>query len=159
MNSEAYEKWSISQMALLFGMCRKTISKRLEQAGIEPVDKVKGYSVYPSDQVGPALFGQNQLPVISDPDKMQPKDRKDWYQSEIQRLQLEQQEGLLCKAEEVRRTMHTLVQLLVQALETLPDHLERNCALSPSTLTFVENTINEVRVSLHEQLIHAFKPR
>ncbi|MBU2709147.1 DUF1441 family protein [Zooshikella marina] len=159
MSSDTCEKWSISQMSLLFGMCRKTVGKRLNSAGIEPIGKVKGYPVYASDEVGPALFGQSHSSSVDDPNRMSPKDRKDWYQSEIQRLQLEQQEGLLCKAEEVRRTMHTLVQLLVQALETLPDHLERNCALSPSTLTFVENTINEVRVSLHEQLIHAFKPR
>ncbi|MBU2714394.1 DUF1441 family protein [Zooshikella harenae] len=157
MTSPLIEKWSISQMAQLFNMCRKTVSKRLKEMEIKPVGKLKGYDVYASDQVGPALFGNTELSDLHDPEKMTPKDRKDWFQAENERLDFELRESQLCETEDVRRTLNTVVQVLIQACETLPDHLERKCALPPKALTAVENVVNDIRQSLYHQLKHALR--
>ncbi|MBU2714396.1 DUF1441 family protein [Zooshikella harenae] len=157
MASPLIEKWNISQMAQLFSMDRKTVAKRLKEAEVKPAEKLKGYDVYASDQVGPALFGSTELSNLHDPEQMTPKDRKDWFQAENERLNFEEREGLLCEAEDVRRTLNTVVQVLIQACETLPDHLERKCALPPKALTAVENVVNDVRQSLYHQLKHALR--
>lgn len=55
--SEAFD-WSISKVARAFGMSRETVSKRIQDAKLEPAGKRNGYPVYPLALVGPALFEQ-----------------------------------------------------------------------------------------------------
>lgn len=61
-------------------------------ANIPVANTIRGNPVYNLRDVGPGLFGSpaSADPYdIHDPSKMSPKDRKDWFQSENERVKLE----------------------------------------------------------------------
>ncbi|ENA7307278.1 DUF1441 family protein, partial [Escherichia coli] len=62
---------------------------------------------------------------------MEPKERKDWYQSENERIKLEKEQRKLIPVDEVVIVYSSMRKAVVQVLETIPDVLERDCALTP----------------------------
>nr|WP_289623801.1 DUF1441 family protein [Spartinivicinus marinus] len=134
-------------------MCRKTVSKRLEMANVQPVGKRRGYDVYASDVVGPVLFNaasnSNSLKPI---EQMTPRERNEWYRSENEKLTLLEREKKLVPVEDVRRELHQVVSTVNQQLETLPDQLERNCQLSSEALSQVQVVTDGIRQSLYDRI-------
>ncbi len=63
--ADAYN-WSISQLARAFGMDRKTIARRIEDAGISPTGKKGGYPTYALKDAAPAIYADQ---VFFDPDR------------------------------------------------------------------------------------------
>ena len=87
--------WNITRIAEAFGMSRDTVRKRLREAGVQPKGTRGNAPVYLLADVGPALFqgGGEQTAASHQPDKMPPKDRKEWYQSENERLKFQREIG------------------------------------------------------------------
>ncbi|HHY1073661.1 TPA: DUF1441 family protein, partial [Haemophilus influenzae] len=65
----------------------------------------------------------------------------------------ERDTGELVPSFEVAQEMGFLAKAVVQSLDTLPDILERDCALTPAQLTRVIQVIDDVKsqMSLHIQ--------
>lgn len=84
--------------------------------------------------------------------EMSPQDRKAWYQSENERLKFEKEERDLIPAEEVAREYAHMAKAMVQVLETLPDILERDCALTPAAVTRVQGIIDDLRDEMARQV-------
>ena len=84
----------------------------------------------------------------SDPAKLPPKDRLDWFRSERERLKLESEQQALLPAVEVESTMAKLCKAIAQTLDTLPDVVERDCALSGEAVAVMQRVIDEARESL-----------
>lgn len=146
------QNWSISEMAGLFGMCRKTVSRRLEMTNVQPVGKRRGYDVYASDVVGPVLFnasdnGNSVKPI----EQMTPRERNEWYRSENEKLKLLERQQQLIPVDNVRREFNQLVSTINQFLETLPDQLERNCQLPAEALSQVQAVTDDIRQSLYDR--------
>lgn len=76
---------------------------------------------------------------------MSPQDRKAWYQSENERLKFEAASRELIPIDEVAREYTSLAKAVVMMLETLPDILERDCALTPTAVTRVQVNIDDLR--------------
>lgn len=149
----AYQ-WSISQMARAFGMDRKTVSKRLENAGVAPAGKKSGYATYALKDAGPALFAATSVAgFVFDPETMLPKDRKDWFQSENERLKFEQAMGQLVPLHDYHREQSILAKSVANTLDTLPDVLERDCGLSADMLSRVQESIDAVREQMYQRVI------
>ncbi|MCX4025180.1 DUF1441 family protein [Endozoicomonas sp. SM1973] len=146
------QNWSISEMAAYFGMCRKTVSKRLEMANVQSVGKRRGYDVYPSDVVGPVLFNAANGNSLKPIEQMTPRERNEWYRSENEKLTLLEREKKLVPVEDVRRELHQVVSTVNQQLETLPDQLERNCQLSSEALSQVQVVTDGIRQSLYDRI-------
>ncbi|HAI1316851.1 TPA: DUF1441 family protein, partial [Escherichia fergusonii] len=72
-------------------------------------------------------------------------DRKAWFQSERERLKFQQETGELIPASEVSREFASMAKAVVQVLETLPDILERDCAMTPSAVVRVQKVIDDLR--------------
>lgn len=149
--------WSISRLAEEFGMDRKTISGRIREAGIPPIEKRNGYPVYQLADVvaavlGVADSGGGEGGVI-DPRDLPPKDRKDYFQSENERLKVEMTMGTLVPAVEVEADMADLVKHIVQFLETLPDELERKLALKPEQVLKVQARCDSMRQQMYEKVM------
>ncbi|MCJ3066417.1 DUF1441 family protein [Klebsiella pneumoniae] len=143
--------WSIAKIAEAFGMDRKAVKRRLLEANIPVADTVRGNAVYSLRAVGPALFSgtpQSDPDEINDPSRMTPKDRKDWYQSENERIKLETSQRKLLPADEVIAVYSAMRKAVVQVLDTLPDVLERDCALSPQAVEQVQKAIDDLRHEL-----------
>ncbi|MCE1365408.1 DUF1441 family protein [Enterobacter hormaechei subsp. xiangfangensis] len=77
--------------------------------------------------------------------EMSPQDRKAWYQSENERLRFEEASRELLPVDEVAREYASLAKAVVMVLETLPDILERDCALTPTAVTRVQIIIDDLR--------------
>src|SRR5690606_2348626 len=114
-----------------------------------------GISTYALKDVGPALFGE----VISaaddaiNPDNLMPKDRKDWYQSENERIKFEKELRMLVPVEEVHREMSSLAKSVVNSLDSLPDLLERDAGLPPAMIEVVERIIDNVREQMYRAVL------
>ena len=98
---------------------------------------VRGNPVYTLRDVGPVIFGavQRKDPSgIQDPDKMFPKDRKDWFQSENERIKLETSLRQLIPAEESHREMATIIKAIARSAGHLADRLERDHGWQPEQI-------------------------
>ncbi|WP_163833368.1 DUF1441 family protein [Spartinivicinus ruber] len=146
--------WSISLIADAFGLSRQTVRKRIRQAGIEPAGTVKSNPVYALADVGPILFTDNLIESADfTPEKLPPKERKDWYQSETERHKLAVQVRELIPEGEVRDEMATLFKSLVSYFESLPDKVERTRLFTTEQLSLLDDCHDKFREELYQQLM------
>ena len=89
---------------------------------------------------------------VVDPRDLPPKDRKDFYQSENERLKVETTMGALVPAVEVEAEMAELVKMTVQFIETLPDVLERKLSLSADQVIAVQERCDHIRQQLYDKI-------
>lgn len=152
---DAYN-WSVAKIAEAFGLNRGTVRKRLLEANTPIAGTVKGNPVYALKDVGPVLFGAPEPADIEDiqnPNKMGPKDRKDWYQSENERIKLEESLKQLLPASEAHREMALLVKAISQVLDTWPDKLERDRGWRPDQIAEAQAAIDEMREMLAAEVV------
>ena len=146
---------SLSGLSREFGIARETVGRRLAAAGVQSDGKRATWPVYRLGAAARALV-LAEMPALADggndPDRMSPTDRHAWFKSETSRLAVEQSQGLLVPAEEVRAEMAGIIKGTVQMLDTLPDILERDCSLGPVELGHVEKMIRQVRNEWAEKL-------
>lgn len=150
--SDAYN-WNITRIADAFGLNRGTVRGRLRGAGVLPAGQKNGVSVYALKDVGPALFAEVSVAGGTDPDELHPKDRKDWYQSENERVKLEKEMRALVPVEEVHREMSRLAKSVASALDSLPDMLERDAGLPPDAIDLVEGITDTLREQMYRAVI------
>ncbi|GAB6263240.1 DUF1441 family protein [Photobacterium galatheae] len=144
--SGAFE-WSISKIAESLGMSRNTVAKRLRENHVHPSRKEKGNFVYALKDAMPAIFAADSAKAtgINDPDEMAPETRKAWFQSENERVKLERELGNLLDSSDVAREFSLMAKAVIQVLDTLPDVLERDCGLTPSQVSKVQGSIDDLR--------------
>ncbi|MCS6714601.1 DUF1441 family protein [Proteus terrae] len=140
---------NISQIATLSGIHRQTVSSRLKN--LTPVNtNNSNLKLYTLTDI---LAETMKAPTSIDSQEMQPQDRKAWYQSERERLKFEQEVGELLPASDVAREYSALAKAMVQVLETLPDILERDCALTPTAVSRVQGIIDDLRDQIAHQVL------
>ncbi|GAA4879888.1 DUF1441 family protein [Ferrimonas pelagia] len=146
--------WSISKLAIAFGMDRRTVSKRLDGAPAAGVER--GAKVFKLAVAARALFGKSEAAGDQvDPDKLEPQDRLAYYKSERERLQYETEISQLMPDPLHRAELAKFAKVMVLELETLPDKLERDCGLPPSAVSKVQTMVDDVRNAMAEAIIHA----
>ncbi len=87
------------------------------------------------------------------PENMPPKERRDWYEGEKVRVALELQSGNLLTLDDYRLELARILKQVANTLETLPDTLERKCALPPDALIAVQEEIDKERAMLVAALL------
>ncbi|MFO6502971.1 DUF1441 family protein [Serratia marcescens] len=132
---------NLNQLAAITGSHRQTIAARLKNVEPAPGSNAK-LKLYTLPDVLAELV---KSAPVADVDEMQPMDRKAWFQSERERLKFEQEIGELIPAADVTREFSNMAKAMVQVLETLPDILERDCALAPSAVSRVQSIIDDLR--------------
>lgn len=153
INSQDAYSWSINKIATAFGMDRRTVSKRLQEAGVAPAGKRRGSAVYALSTIGPALFGEPaRVAGGLDLDQF-PDARKAWYQSENERLKFESAIRTLIPADEFARELATFAKATAAGLDQLPDMLERDAGLEPEAIDKVQKVIDELREQLYEAVV------
>jgi len=142
---------NLNQLAAITGAHRQTIAARLKNVELAPGSnaKLKLYSL------ADVLAELVKSAPVADVDQMLPPDRKAWFQSERERLKFEQETSELIPAEEVTREFSSMAKAMVQVLETLPDILERDCALSPSAVSRVQSIIDDLRDQIALRVMQA----
>lgn len=147
-------RFNINQLAGITGLHRQTISSRLKN--VEPAPgsnaRLKLYAL-------PALLCElMKTGETFEVDQMTPPDRKAWFQSERERLKFQQEVGELIPADDVVREFSSMAKAVIQILETLPDILERDCALQPAAVMRVQSIIDDLRDNIAQKIIEADTP-
>jgi len=154
---DAYH-WSVAKIAEAFSLNRGTVRKRLLDANTPIAAMVRGNPVYALRDIGPVLFAPQTLDEsndIQDPNKMPPKERKDWFQSENERIKLETSLKQLVPASDVHREMAMMIKLITQVLDTWPDKLERDRGWKPAQIAEAQKAVDEIREALSAELLSA----
>ena len=141
-------KLNINQLAAITDVHRQTAAARLKN--IEPAagsnSKLKLYLI--TD-----ILTELMIPTVSsDLEDMQPSDRLAHWKAENERLKFEQDTGQLIPADEVAREFSLMAKAVVMVLETLPDILERDCALSPAAVSRVQSVIDDLRDQMAQKV-------
>lgn len=132
------------------GVHRDTIGKRIDDAGLKPSGDRGGHPVYRLKDLLTAVNGG--VDGHQDPDELEPFKRKAYYQAEREKLQLQTERGELIPRIETEREQARIITVLVQAMDTLPDILERDCGATPSQLEKIEKICDHVREQIYGDL-------
>lgn len=149
--------WSINRIAQCFGMARDTVTRKLRNAGVPAAGKRSGHPVYALRDVAPALFADSVGYTggedgEQDPNRMPPKDRKDWYDSENKRLKYEQDIGQLIPADDVAAALAETFKKIALSLDTMVDVIERDAGLDGKQLEVMQRIIDNARATLAGEL-------
>jgi DNA-binding Lrp family transcriptional regulator len=138
---------NVTQLAELVGMNRNMVARRLRETEMDGGngENLKQY------ELGKALRVLI-MPSVQENGEMSPQDRKAWYQSENERLKYESAARELIPADECADVYRTMCKGLVIVLETLPDLLERDCALTPTATKYVQDKIDDFRDHLYSEM-------
>ena len=142
---------NVSQLAALSDVHRQTVAARLKNVSVSGGHD-SNLKLYRLTDILAELM---KLPPPVAEGVMVPQDRKAWYQSERERLKFEQEVGELIPASDVAREFAEMAKAMVQVLETLPDILERDCALTPQAVGIVQQSLDDLRYTLQEKSYEA----
>lgn len=144
--------WSINALAEEFGIDRRTVKKRLD--GIPAAGEVSGHPAWRLRDVAVAVMGpQAASPLGVDPDELPPKERLDHYRAEREKARWLEEQRFQIPAAEVEQVVATAFKSLASALDTLPDVLERDCALRPDEVERAISVVDGAREALYQQLL------
>lgn len=92
--------------------------------------------------------------VADDDIPQTPRERKDWYDSELKRLQFEKETGLLIASDDMRTTVAEALQPVMLGMETLTDVVERDAGLTPEQATIIHREVDRMREALYLDLVN-----
>ena len=147
--------WSINALADEFGVDRRTVKKRVD--GIPPSGEINGHQAWRLRDVALAVMGPQFAfgadPDSADPEKLEPSDRLKHFQALRERSKWMAEERHLIPASEVEEVIATAFKSLAQSLDTLPDVLERDCALGADEVERAIEVVDAARENLYQQLL------
>jgi len=165
---------SLSALAREFDVSRETVRSKLARAGFMPVASPLQVVPQQFDALGQvddtastaavvyrlrdAIKAFLADPADNDPQRMAPLQKKQHYQALHEQLRLQEAARELISCTEVELELARIFKLLVQACDTIPDILERDCGLTGDALTSVERAIDAVREQIYSDLIRAEEP-
>jgi hypothetical protein len=141
---------SVSSLADEFDCARETLRKRLEDANVKPAEQRGGHPVYRLRDALRAWVDGLRSDV--DPDELEPFKRKAHYQAEREKLELQTERGELIPRIETEREQARIISILAQALDTLPDIVERDCWATPNQLEKIEKICDQLREKIYSEL-------
>ncbi|EAB9079134.1 DUF1441 family protein [Salmonella enterica subsp. enterica] len=146
-------KCNISQLSAITGLHRQTVVSRLSGVPLAPGSNEKK-KLYLLTDVIRVLMETPASPAADhqDPNKMTPKERKDWFDSEKGRIWLEKEMKQVIPLTEVRQQMSAVVKAITQVLEVWPDRLERDKGWDAEKLNEAQEVVDEVRELLAQSM-------
>jgi len=143
---------SVTQIASLLGMNRNVVAKRLKDLALVGGNG-ENLKLYPLGEALRAIIS----PSSKETGEMSPQDRKAWYQSENERIKFELEIRQLIPVDEVIREYSYMAKAVVMVLDTMPDILERDCALTPAAVGRVQEVIYDLRDQMAEKVSNSDK--
>lgn len=138
--------FSINKLSEALGVSRDTIRQRL--ARVQAVKERNGFPVYHLRDCVKLITD----PLSDNPDELPPRMRKDWYDGEMRRLELNKRKGQLLEVDEMRLTWAETIKSMMLSLETLVDVIERDVGLSPQQIERIQDIIDGQREALYIEL-------
>jgi hypothetical protein len=148
---------SITQLSEETGKTRETVSRKLAAANVAPSGEVRKQAVYRlRDALRVLYMGLDDGSI--DPDKLDPHSRHAHYKAEREKQSLATDAGELIPREAYRDEVARVAKLFSQALDAIPDLLERDCALTPDQVLRVQGELDKLRESLAGDLAEDESP-
>ncbi len=85
---------------------------------------------------------------VENPDELRPKDRRDWYEGEKARVEVENRKADLISREEYHAERARIISVLAECLSRLPDKLATACELPPAASAALRETLDRERAVL-----------
>ena len=85
---------------------------------------------------------------VENPDELKPRDRRDWYEGEAVRVQLEEMGANLITRVEYHAERARIISVITECLPRLPDKLTTTCALPPAASAVLRATLDKERAAL-----------
>lgn len=143
--------FSSNKIAKCYGVARETVLKRL--TNVTPVGHKNGGAVYHLRDVSELVdTRQKESYADKNPEEMAPKDRRDWYAGESERLKLQAQRSELIPADEFRDELSSTIKQLIQFIDTLPDVLDQSLNLDPQVIERIQQLCDDQRETLYQSL-------
>jgi hypothetical protein len=150
---------SIQGATHICGVTRETVRKAITENAIQAAGKDgAGNDLYRIAEIVRAVDARGTKSAkttggeVTDPMKLPASERNSWFQSEQKRLDLEERAGNLVQKEDVAREFIALCVRIARYLDTLPDELERDAALSPEAVDVLHESIRRTRESLYADI-------
>lgn len=144
-------KLNINQLAAITDVHRQTVAARLKNVAPAAGSNSK-LKLYLVTDILSALM----IPTVStDLEDMSPSDRLAHWKAENEKLKHELDTKQLIPAEDVAREFSLMAKAVVMVLETLPDILERDCALPPAAVSRVQSVIDDLRDQMAQKVHEA----
>ncbi|NCC41926.1 MAG: DUF1441 family protein, partial [Gammaproteobacteria bacterium] len=119
----------VAVVARLFNLTERRIQQLAKQGILSKTAHGK-YDLLTAVREYIAYLHDKQTTVSDDPDKLPPKDRLDWYRGTRERTRHLQEIGELIPAADYEAALASALKAVAAGLESLPDLLERDAALS-----------------------------
>ena len=87
-----------------------------------------------------------------DPERLPPNERKQWYEGEHKRRELQVRDRELIPVAELEEAVITANAAVAQTLLSLPDNLERRAGLAPAQAEVIEQAIHEAMNDLADRM-------
>lgn len=145
--------WTSTRFSDVLRIDRRLVSQALETA---PFQTRNGHRVWHLRDGMPAIFQRlGGGGKASNPDGMEPKDALDYYKGQREKLKLAVETNELIPAAEIERTVGIAFKSLAHSLDSLPDALERDLALTPALVSAIQAAIDQARETLYLNLATA----
>ncbi|MCP4342143.1 MAG: DUF1441 family protein [Desulfobulbaceae bacterium] len=89
---------------------------------------------------------------VEDPEKLPPRERRDWYDGERKRRDLQILDRELIPLDEFSKTYSEVIKSVAASLETLPDMLERDAGMTGAQLQTVYRVVDGLREDIYHKL-------
>ncbi len=160
--------YNINWFADHFGIYRQTVSKRIKQAGIDPVVERGGVKLYTVPEVAKILLKSKSCQNWGnlDPSMLSPLERQQFWSAEKARIQssleedkLKKSRGQLLEADDVEYNIARLLRTVREVLLIIPDVLEAEAGLNAKQRKVVENHIDLLLKNASQTVREGFKEK
>ena len=152
LNINSWRSFSLNKLSQLSGLARETVQKRIHEANLKHTDLVNGHPVYDVWEVAKAVLTPTVIFDFSDPEKLPPKERKDYYEGSLAKSKLEKEQGNLIDYNEARQIVAEIIKPALNLMDAIPDQLERDHNLPPHIINDIEKKFTALRENWANQL-------
>lgn len=152
----------IQGAAQMLGVSRELVRKVIAENNIQPSgEDPQGNPLYRVVDIVRAVDARGTKGAkkadgeVTDPTKLSGTERDRWYASENKRLDLELRLGRLCDRDDVERQFVGLCIRFARFLDTLPDELERDAAMTAEQVEAMHESVRRQRSALHDEIERA----
>jgi len=155
-----YEGCSISQLATLFDLDNRDVSRRI--AHVAPCGERMTYPIYRVKDVAPYLIPPSRQDVTDAIKRMHPKDlpptlTKEYWSAQSARLKFEEDNGDLWRTGDVIETLSEVFKTCAMTIKLMQDRVERATELSDRQRTILQQLTDGLLNDLADNLIKRFQ--
>mgnify|MGYP006921306500 CR=1 FL=1 len=145
--------WNATKFSDVLKVDRRVCQQALETAPYRMIGKRQVWHVRDGfDAIFRRKYGLDSASDTLNPAKLPPKDRLDHFRAERERLKLDQEVRALLPAAEVEAVVSEAFKVIAQAIDVLPDTLERDGYLSADAVAIVQRILDQSRERLYEAI-------